>query len=163
MAPAIIVAVSENGVIGIANTLPWHLPADLQYFKKVTSGHPILMGRNTYESIGRPLPNRENIVISRQPDFNPEGVRVFPSLEEALAYTATLPLKTFIIGGDRVYQQTRHLADVLHLTRVHTHIENGQAFFADPALAEWELVEETYRAPDEKNTLACTFHVYKRK
>jgi dihydrofolate reductase len=163
MALALIVAVSNNGVIGVANTLPWHLPADLQYFKKVTSGHPILMGRNTYESIGRPLPNRENIVISRQANFKPEGVRVFPSLEEALAYTATLPLKTFIIGGDKVYQQTRDLADVLHLTRVHTHIENGQAFFADPDLVEWELVEETYRAPDEKNALACTFQVYKHK
>lgn len=162
MAPALIVAVSDNGVIGIANTLPWHLPADLQYFKKVTSGHPILMGRNTYESIGRPLPNRENIVISRQADFKPDGVLVFPSLEKALDYTATLPLKTFIIGGDRVYQQTRHLADVLHLTRVHTHIENGQAFFADPDPAEWTLVEETYRAADEKNNLACTFQVYQR-
>jgi dihydrofolate reductase len=163
MALALIVAVSNNGVIGVANTLPWHLPADLQYFKKVTSGHPILMGRNTYESIGRPLPNRENIVISRQAYFKPEGVRVFPSLEEALAYTATLPLKTFIIGGDRVYKQTRHLADELHLTRVDTHIENGEAFFELPDPNEWELVEETYRAPDEKNSLACTFQVYKRK
>ncbi|MGI9191721.1 MAG: dihydrofolate reductase [Chitinophagaceae bacterium] len=162
MAPAIIVAVSENGVIGVANTLPWHLPADLQYFKKVTSGHPILMGRNTYESIGRPLPNRENLVVSRQADFKPEGVTVFSSLEAALAYTVTLPLKTFIIGGDRIYQQTRDMADVLHLTRVHTHIENGEAFFAEPEADQWTLVEETFRAADEKNAFDCTFLVYHR-
>ena len=162
MAPAIIVAVSQNGVIGVKNTLPWHLPADLQYFKQVTSGHPILMGRNTYESIGRPLPNRENIVVSRQAGFNPEGVRVFSSLNDALAYTATLPLKTFIIGGDRIYKQTRNLCDTLHLTRVHTTIADGEAFFADPEADQWRLVEETFRPADEKNAFDCTFLVYER-
>lgn len=146
---SIIVARSKNGVIGINNQLPWHLPADLKHFKAVTSGHPILMGRKTWDSLGRPLPNRRNMVITRQSELQIAGAECFLSLEDALAACKDAP-KVFIIGGAQIYQQALSIADQLIITEVDTEVE-GDAFF--PSLdSTWKIVEQedypTEQQPD---------------
>ena len=133
MKVALIVAVSENNVIGRDNQLPWHLPEDLQYFKSVTMGKPILMGRKTYDSIGRPLPGRANIVITRDPNWTAEGVIVVNSLEDAMAEgaqacNATESDEIMVIGGAQIYRDCLPIADKLYLTKVDAEIE-GDAFF----------------------------------
>lgn len=160
---SIIVAVSDNQVIGSGNQLPWHLPADLHYFKTLTTGHPIIMGRKTFESIGRPLPRRENIVVTRDPGFAKEGIHVVHSLEEAVQCARSLGHEeAFIIGGDSIYQQAMALAQKVYLTRVHTIIPHGDAFF--PVLDEqhWTLRSARSAPADEKNPLDCTFEVYEK-
>lgn len=161
---SIIVAVSDNQVIGAGNQLPWHLPADLQYFKSLTTGHPIIMGRKTYESIGRPLPRRVNVVVTRDTGFSAEGVYIVHSLEEAIEYCQQLDEpEAFIIGGDSIYRQAIDLASKIYLTRVHTNIASGDAFF--PALSdqEWHKISSTAMPADEKNQFSCTFEVYEKR
>ena len=141
---AIIVAQAKNRVIGVNNKLPWHLPEDLRYFKQVTMGKPIIMGRNTYESIGRPLPGRENIVISRQADYAPKGVVVVPSLEAAIEHAGNIGLingvdEAMVIGGAQIYQQALDIADRLYLTEVDAEID-GDAWFPDFSREEWNEV-----------------------
>lgn len=163
---AIIVAVSENQVIGINNDLPWRLPADLNYFKNLTTGHTIIMGRKTFDSIGRPLPKRRNIVVSKNVTNCPEGVECVPGLDELfeLLNTEKADSKTqFIIGGETIYRQTLHLADTVYLTRVHTQISNGNAFFPELDPDEWELRESEFHTRDEKNAYDYTFEKYTRK
>lgn len=157
-----IVAASLNHVIGVNNTLPWHLPADLKYFKQLTTGHTILMGRKTYESIGRPLPNRENIVITRSTDFMPEGVIVKYSIKEALDHCATHD-EVFVIGGETIFEQLMPFADVIYLTIVHTHIDNGEAFFSIPDKSQWKLTQSEFHQRDEKNSYDYTFETYERR
>lgn len=159
---SIIVAVSENNVIGIDNQLPWHLPADLKYFKNLTTGHTILMGRKTFESIGRPLPNRENIVITRDEQFQHEGIVVKHSIEEAIQYCRQKSDEVFIIGGDTIYQQTISWVNRIYFTRVHVLIENGTAFFPELNMEEWKMVQSDYYLKDEKNQYDYTFEVYDR-
>jgi len=159
---SIIVAVSENNVIGIDNQLPWHLPADLKYFKNLTSGHPIIMGRKTFESIGRPLPNRENIVITRDAAFHHEGIVIKHSIEEAIQYCRTKDDEIFIIGGDTIYQQTISWVNRIYYTRVHVSLEHGTAFFPVLNMEEWKLVQSEYHIKDEKNQYDYTFEVYDR-
>lgn len=118
MTISIICAVAANGVIGIDNRLPWTLPADLQRFKALTMGHPIVMGRNTYESIGKPLPGRTNIVVTRQPGLKICGALTAGSLEQALALAANAP-EVFVIGGANLYAQALPLADRIYLTEIH--------------------------------------------
>lgn len=158
----LIVARSRNNVIGVKNTLPWHLPADLKYFKQLTTGHAILMGRSTYESIGKPLPHRENLVVSRNPSFKPEGVIVFTSLEKALDYLEKKDSIAFIIGGDTIYKQTMHLCHKLYITEVDTHIEDGSAFFPNVNVNEWKLISSTPLEKDEKNPYNYSFDVYEK-
>lgn len=166
MSIAIIVAVSENQVIGINNDLPWRLPADLKYFKNLTTGHTVVMGRKTFDSIGKALPNRRNIVVSRNPETCPEGVECITRLDAIpeLATQQALDSKiVFIIGGDTIYKQTLHLADTIYLTRVHTHIPEGNAFFQELNPNEWELRESEFHSSDEKNDYDYTFEKYTRK
>ena len=161
---SIIVAVSDNHVIGSGNQLPWHLPADLQYFKTLTTGHPIIMGRKTYESIGRPLPRRANIVITRDSEFTAEGVFVVHSLDEAIECAQQVaPEQAFIIGGDSIYQQAIASAQRVYLTRVHAVIPNGDAFFPVLDQQQWTLISARSAPADEKNPHACTFEVYEKK
>ena len=127
MTTSLIVAVSQNGVIGKNNQLPWHLPADLKHFKQLTMGHPILMGRKTFESIGKPLPGRTNIVITHQDHFACCGAVTAPSLEKALELGANEP-EVFIIGGAAIFKQAMPLADKLYLTLIHKDFE-GDAYF----------------------------------
>ncbi len=156
---SIIVAMAKNGCIGKNNNLPWRLPADLKFFKKTTLGHPILMGRKTFESIGsKPLPGRKNIVITTQKDFTAEGVEVFHNLEDA--FQATFE-DLFIIGGANIYSQTLQQADYLYITKVHTDVD-GDAYFPKINIQDWKLIqEETYLA-DEKNQFDMTFQLFER-
>lgn len=159
---SIIVASSINHVIGINNQLPWHLPADLQYFKKLTTGHTILMGRKTFESIGKPLPNRNNVVISRNPAFKSEGVIVYNNIHTALR-ACDINSDVFIIGGDQIYRQSLQLANTVYRTKVHTYIDHGDAFFPDLLPTEWILQHSDFHAADEKNKFDYTFETYTRK
>lgn len=161
MSISIIVAASENDVIGTNNTLPWHLPADLKYFKQLTTGHTIIMGRKTYESIGRPLPNRRNIVISRNTHFKAEGIEIIHQLDD-LQQLINPDEESFIIGGDLIYRQSMDLADKIYLTRVHTTIQDGSAFFAKPNPDIWQKISTEFHAADDKNPFDYTFEVYQK-
>jgi dihydrofolate reductase len=148
---AIIVAQDKNRAIGIENKLPWHLPEDLRYFKRVTMGKPIIMGRNTFESIGRPLPGRVNIVVSRQEGYSPEGVKVVNSLEAATELAESVCLidgvdEAMIIGGAQIYSQAIGVADRLYLTEVDAEI-NGDAWFPEFDRSAWnEIGREDFLA-----------------
>ena len=144
---SLIVAMSNNGVIGIDNTLPWHLPEDLKYFKQVTMGKPIIMGRKTYDSIGRPLPGRLNIVITRDDRWTAEGVSVVHSLEQALALAAQQPGdEAMVIGGEQIYRLALPMAQRLYLTRVDADID-GDAFFPSIDERQWVQVQELIAEP----------------
>lgn len=158
---SIIVAVAENGVIGDKNSLLWHISEDLKHFKAHTSGHPVVMGRKTFESLGRPLPNRHNVVITRQTDLEIAGCTVVHSLEEALALF-TPDEEVFIIGGAQIYARALPLADRFLLTRVHHPYEGDTSFPAWDA-AEWELVARTPYEHGEKYPHPFTLEEYRRK
>ena len=163
---AVIVAAAENGVIGADNKLPWHLPEDLRYFKRITMGKPIVMGRKTFESIGRPLPGRTNIVISRNPGFSAEGIRVVASLEDALALAAEVAAaegaqEVMVIGGAQVYQSALEQAQRLYLTRVHATVE-GNAYLPELVWENWvERSRERHPASAE-NPYDYSFIIYDR-
>ena len=125
---SIIAAASENNVIGNENKLLWHLPADLKFFKSTTSGHPMIMGRKTFESIGKPLPGRATIIITRQDDYKPDGVIVVHSLKEALKEAEKIDEEVFIVGGGEIYKQAMFLVDRIYLTRVFA-TYNGDTHF----------------------------------
>jgi len=155
-----IVAMSENHVIGRDGRLPWHLPDDLKRFKALTTGHTILMGRKTYESIGRPLPDRRNIVLSRNPAFKADGVTTARSLQAALE-VAGKEGEVFIIGGEALFGRALEIADTIHLTLVHAEIE-GDVRFPAEALKGWTLVEDVHHEADEKHAFAFSYRVYTR-
>jgi dihydrofolate reductase len=158
-----IVAVGNNNAIGIDNDLPWHLPADLKFFKETTRGHHVIMGRKSFESIGRPLPGRTNIIITKNTDFAHSGVIVKSSIPDALAYAAESGQEeVFILGGASVYAQTLNLWHRLYLTHVDAIIDNATAFFPDIDLDNWKLTWEDYHPADEKNKYACRFCLYER-
>ncbi|MEQ8952691.1 MAG: dihydrofolate reductase [Gammaproteobacteria bacterium] len=142
---SLICAMAENGVIGRNNSLPWHLSEDLRYFKRVTMGFPIIMGRHTYESIGRPLPGRTNIVVTRNKGYTvPEGVRVVNNLDQALQLARSISYidgsdGAFVIGGAGLYQAALPLADRFHLTRVHAEVE-GDTFLEGFDESQWQEV-----------------------
>lgn len=156
-----IFAMSENRVIGKNNQLPWHLPADLKHFKQITMGNPILMGRKTYESIGKPLPGRCNIVITRDTNYQAPGCVVVNSVESALAAVKDND-EIFIIGGALLYQETLPLTQRLYMTLIH-HSFDGDTFF--PALNEneWQEVERTDHPADENNKYSYSFVTLDRK
>lgn len=162
---SIIVAVAENNVIGKDNTLIWHLPADMKFFKEKTTGHCIITGRKNYESIPakfRPLPNRTNIVITRQNDYDAPGAIVVSSLEDALQKAKeTGDNEIFIIGGGEIFKQGLHLADTLYVTHIH-HTFIGDVYFPEINKNEWKQVSSLQGAVDEKNTYAHTFVTYKK-
>nr|BAO02851.1 dihydrofolate reductase [Psychromonas kaikoae ATCC BAA-353] len=155
-----IAALANNRVIGLDNKMPWHLPAELQLFKRATLGKPIVMGRNTFESIGRPLPGRLNIVLSRQTGYQPEGVTVVATLEDAVIAAGDVE-ELMIIGGATIYQQCLAAADRLYLT----HIElttAGDTWFPDYEQYNWhEIVHENYSA-DDKNPYDYHFSLLER-
>jgi dihydrofolate reductase len=137
----LVVAVAENGVIGRNGAMPWHLPEDLRRFRRMTTGHPVVMGRRTFESIGRPLPGRHNIVMTRDPAWRAEGVTVAGNLAEAIAAAGLDPRarapRIFVIGGAQVYAEAMPVATAIELTRVHARPE-GDTRFPGPDPAEWE-------------------------
>ena len=158
---SIIVAISANNAIGKDNQLLWHLPADLKHFKEITSGHPIIMGRKTYDSIGRPLPNRRNIVITRNKELGIAGVEVVSSIAEAISLCAN-ENEVFIIGGAEIYKHALPLTDCIYLTVVHQQYE-ADAFFPELNENEWTTIHQEYHEADEKNSVAYTFSTLERK
>jgi dihydrofolate reductase len=146
---SIVVAMDANGVIGRDNELPWHLPADLQHFKKTTMGKPILMGRKTWESIGRPLPGRTNIVITRDSDYQADGCVVVNSIDAAMAAAGEQD-EVMVIGGAEFYRQVLPRADTLYLTRIHASFD-GDTVFPELHVADWREVERSDQSADEKN------------
>lgn len=161
-----IVAVAQNRVIGRNNKLPWYLPNDLKYFKQTTMGKPILMGRKTFESIGKPLPGRTNIVITRNQDWQADGVKVVHSLEDAYDLAASIAEidgsdELMIIGGDQIYQSALDQVDRIYLTKVHAEVE-GDAFFPEVNWDVWkEVAREDFEA-EGPNPYPYSFVVYDR-
>lgn len=160
MTLSLILATSENRVIGRDGDLPWHLPADLKRFKRLTVGHSIVMGRKTFESIGRPLPRRRSIVLSRDPTYRAEGAEVAASLERALELTAGED-EVFVIGGAGVFEDALPLADRLYLTLVHADVE-GDVALEDFDRDAWTLISEDRREADDRHAHAFTFQTYER-
>ncbi len=153
---SLIVAAAENNVIGRDNQLIWRLPADLAFFKQKTTGHTIIMGRKTYESMGRALPNRTNIIISRQQDFNAIGGSLASSLEEALEKVTDKNEEVFIIGGAEIYRQALPIAEKIYLTRVHAQFE-GDTFLPEITPADWRETFREKHQPDDKNPYPYSF------
>lgn len=158
----IVVAMGLDNEIGADNQLLWHLPKDLKNFKEITSGHPIIMGRKTYESIGKPLPNRTNIVISRRPDWFEEGILIVGSIKEAMKFAKKIDENIFIIGGGNIYAQTLDLTDKLEVTLVKAKLK-GEVFFPKIDEKIWQKTAETCHEKDEKNEYDFCFQTYERK
>ncbi|AYA76741.1 dihydrofolate reductase [Bacillus sp. Y1] len=152
-------AMDENRAIGRNNQLPWHLPEDLKYFKRVTMGKPIAMGRKTYDSIGRPLPGRENIVITRNQGVTIEGCTVIHDVKDLLKRDDE---ELFVIGGAEIFKEIIPFADRLYVTEIREEFE-ADTFFPEYNLSDWELIESTLGIKDEKNPYNYEFLVYQRK
>lgn len=157
---SIIVAMASNRTIGLNNTLPWHLPADLKHFKALTMGHHIIMGRKTYESIGKPLPGRTSVVVTRNADYSTPGVIVVHTLEAAIKACGD-DKEIFVIGGAELYRQAINLADRIYLTEIDADI-SGDAYFTEFDRKLWQETERVSCAPDEKNVHAYHFVVYEK-
>lgn len=162
MKNSIIVAISDNNVIGKDNALLWRLSADMRFFKEKTTGHHIIMGRKTFESLGnRLLPNRTSIVISRNADYQlPEGGILATSIENAIAKVKN-ETEAFFIGGEQIYKSALQFVDTLYITRVH-HTFDGDAFFPEIDKSQWKLVSSEHHKADEKNEYDYTFETYQR-
>lgn len=157
---SIIVATDEQNVIGKDNELIWHLPDDLKFFKQLTSGHSIIMGRKTFESIGRPLPNRTNIIITNDQHYKAEGCHVVHSLNDALRICEH-DNERFVVGGEQIYRLALPFATRVYLTRVHHSFEGDRHF---PELgSEWEAVEKLDHAADDKHAYSFTFITYEKR
>lgn len=163
MKVSLIAALSTNNVIGRDNQVPWRQSTDLKRLKAMTMGHHFIMGRRTYESVGKVLPGRINVVITRQPDYAPEGVTVVHSLDDALALAARAgETEAFIAGGAEIYRQSMHRADRMHLTRIHAEVE-GDTYFPDfDDVSEWQLTDSEHFDADEKNQYPFSFLTYER-
>lgn len=151
----------EKNEIGFENQLLWHLPKDLKHFKDITSGHPVIMGRKTYESIGKPLPNRTNIVVSRQKDWFEEGILIVGSIKEAVKFAKKIDEEVFIIGGGNIYEQTMDVVDRLEVTLVKADLE-ADTFFPKINEKVWKKVNEVCHEKDEKNQYDFCFQTYER-
>ena len=157
---SLIAAVSKNNVIGGDNKLLWHLPADLKHFKAITTNHTIIMGRKTYESIGKALPNRRNIIVTRQENFEAPGCEIIHQLQDAINLCEKED-EVFIIGGGEVYKQAIHAADKIYLTRIYKEFE-GDARFPDFSMSEWRLNNYQRHHADENNLFEYSFSEYER-
>lgn len=155
-------AMDNNRVIGKNNQLPWHLPEDLKFFKRTTMGHSIAMGRKTWDSIGRPLPGRENIVITRNSEFTCEGCTVLNSIEDLLEYSQQKNDEIFVIGGAEIFKLILPSADKLYLTRIYDEFE-GDTFFPVLNMEEWTLLSHEKGIKDEKNPYDYEFMIYERR
>lgn len=156
-----IAAAAENNALGKDNDLMWHLPDDFKRFKQLTSGHYIIMGRKTFESFPKPLPNRTHIIITRQKEYHPEGTLVVNSIEKALELIPKSQ-DAFIIGGGEIYKQTLQFTDKIELTRVHQSFD-ADTYFPEISLASWKLIQEEYHPKDEKHSIDFTYQTYIRK
>ncbi|WP_188205976.1 dihydrofolate reductase [Alkalibacillus aidingensis] len=158
---SLIVAMDENQAIGYNKGMPWHLPNDLKYFKEVTQGHPIVMGRKTFESIGRPLPKRHNIIMTRDPQYQQEGCTIIHSWDQ-LKEVVTDENEVFIIGGSELFQIAMPHVSRMYLTVIHEQFP-ADTYFPEVDFSEWNLVKKIRGERDEKNVYGHTFYVYDRK
>lgn len=156
---SLIVAMGKNRAIGLNNKMPWHLPADLKYFKKVTTGHTIVMGRKTFESIGRPLPNRTNVILTRDTSFVAEGCQIIHTVDEAVQLGEKEDI--FVIGGAELYHQLLPYADLLYVTQIHESFE-ADTFFPEIG-EEWKLTSTEKNSLDENNSYDYEFQVFVRR
>jgi dihydrofolate reductase len=162
MLVSLLFAMDENNAIGLKNRLPWHLPADLKWFKQHTMGHHIIMGRNTYESIGKLLPGRKTVVISRRPNYMIPGASTHPSLALALEEVKEAgEIEAFVIGGAELFKSAIPIADRFYLTRIHDSFE-ADTYLPALNMDEWKTLSEERHEPDEKNKWAYTFYVMER-
>lgn len=160
----LIAAADSNNAIGQGSQLLWHLPNDFKHFKTLTTGHCIIMGRKTFETFAKPLPNRKHIVITRQPNYQaPEGVAVVSSLAEAINLALTTDPEPYIIGGGEIYAQALPLADKIELTRVHHTFAQADVFFPTIPSSEWQITSSENHSLDEKHLYSFTFETYLRK
>lgn len=164
MVLSFIVAASENNAIGVHNELPWRLPEDLKFFKRTTLGKPVIMGRKTFESLGKPLPGRLNVVLSQSGNITlPEGVLLFDSLAESIERVEEEDVaEAFIIGGGKIFELAMPYVDRMYITRVHTTINNADAFFPSIDHSHWKLVWEEKHTRDEKHEYDYTFQQFER-
>ena len=158
---SIIVAMGRNRVIGRENGLIWHLPEDLRHFKETTMGKPLIMGRKTFESVGKPLPGRTNIIVTRKKDYSAPGCLVAGSVEQALEL-ADNDQEVFIAGGGEIYEQATPLADRMYITII-DHDFDGDTFFPEFSSEKWMLTEERFHAADERNKYPMIFRTYEKK
>lgn len=156
----LIAAMSENRVIGRDNDLAWHLPDDLKRFKELTRGHHVIMGRKTYESVGRPLPGRTNIVVTNQKDYKAPGCIIVHTLKEAIQ-KAENDSQPYVIGGGKIYDQALPLADTLELTQLHAKVE-GDTYFPEVDTSKWQIVAKESHPADDKHEFAFDFLTYQR-
>lgn len=156
-----LVAMDRNRVIGRNNQLPWHLPEDLKYFKRVTMGHPIAMGRKTHESIGRILPGRENIIITRNPDYKCKGCTVFNSVQDFVQYCRKTEDEIFVIGGSEIFKETFDYADRLYITLINEEFA-GDTYFPHFDKCKWDLVSTQKGVKNEDNPFDYNFNIYER-
>ena len=164
MVLSFIVAASENNAIGVKNELPWRLPEDLKFFKRTTIGKPVIMGRKTFESLGKPLPGRLNVVLSQSGNVTlPESVLLFDSLAESIERVEEEDVEeAFIIGGGKIFELAMPYVDRMYITRVHTVIENADAFFPNIDHSHWKLVWEEKHKKDEQHKYDYTFQQFER-
>ena len=158
----LVVAKSDNNIIGDNNQLIWRLSHDLRRFKSITTGHPVIMGRKTFDSVGKPLPNRTNIVITRNKDWSSEGVEVAHSLDKAIEIAKEIDSEIFIIGGGNIYKQSMDVADAIEVTEVH-HTFEGDTLFPEINLNVWKEVSREDHTKDEKNEYDYSFVRYEKK
>jgi dihydrofolate reductase len=160
---SLMAALSTSNVIGRNNDVPWRLSTDLKRLKAMTMGHHVIMGRKTYESVGKPLPGRTNVVITRQEGYAPEGVTVVHSLEDAVRVAAQAgESEAFILGGAEIYAQAMHRADRMYLTRVHAEVEGDTWFPEFDDVSEWRLTDAEHFDADDKNEHPFSFLTYER-
>jgi dihydrofolate reductase len=158
-----IVAISDNFAIGEKDMIPWYLPVDLKYFRDLTIGHSVVMGRKTYDSIGKPLPKRNNIVITSDPFLISSQFYTVHSINEALELALGLgETETFIIGGGQIYKQSASLWDRMYITKVNLTVPEADTFFPEWVEKEWKCVSETKNIPDEKNKFQSQFLIFDR-
>lgn len=160
---SLVVAASENNVIGKNNQLLWHLPNDMKFFKNTTWAMPVVMGRKTFESLGKPLTGRTNIVITHRENWKEEGVKVVQSLDEAIEVASDVDAReVFIIGGGEIFRQSINRADKVYLTRVHAALE-GDTFFPELPASDWELASNLDFPADNKHAFPYSFQIWQRK
>lgn len=162
---SMVAAAGENNTLGKDGKLLWNLPHDMRHFKNVTMGHPVIMGRKTFETLPGPLPGRTNIIITRKKDYQAKGCTVAHSIEEALEIAKKLEnvQEICIVGGGEIYELGMPYANKIELTRIHEHFEGGDAFFPKIDLREWELLSEIYHSADLKHQQCFTYQTFLRK
>ncbi len=159
---SLIAAIGKNNELGKGNTLLWHMPADMKHFREITALHAVVMGRKTFESIGKPLPNRRNIVITRDANYKQKEVEIVHSLAGVLDLFPDQKEEIFVIGGAEIYKQTMPIADKLYITRIDAEDKNADAFFPEIIPVVWNEISHKEHQRDDKNPFGYTFSVYEK-